>query len=115
MGNTALQRTYREHAPAAAARKVPVLCSRECWQDTARSSGLQALKLRRAIGTSASGSSWTDGLWTDGLFRGGRTSLPPPGERDLLLFLDASHIALRNRVTENQDECSVSGLSGEMS
>ena len=47
-GNTALQRTSREHAPAAAARKVPVLCSRECWQDTARSSGLQALKLRRA-------------------------------------------------------------------
>ena len=46
-GNTALQRTYREHAPAAAVREVPVLCSRECWQDTASSSGLQALKLRR--------------------------------------------------------------------
>ena len=25
-----------------------MLCSRECWQDTARSSGLLALKLRRA-------------------------------------------------------------------
>ena len=47
MGNTALQRTCKEHAPASVATKVSVPRSKESWQDIATSSWTRGVKLRR--------------------------------------------------------------------